>query len=495
MSFSGRFAQRFRRLQWKLAFFYILTTLLVLFALELAGALLLLFGLTMFPLNGFAFQVGIVAQNVGANFLGPFANRAALDGALRDWRQNSGISFEGYVVVVDSAGRVLAAAGDQPPVPDTSLSSQLPESVQQLLREAFVHDPSTVTKQTTAISENNGTDYIVAPVVSERRIRGALLVKARQVQIFSPALWKAFPTFLLYAGGSLLIFFIGAGVVGVAFGVATARSLVHRIRRILASVEQWSRGEFSTFVEDASSDELGQLAQRLNLMAHQLHDLLYTRQALAALQERNRLARELHDSVKQEVFALSIWLRNARALIGRDEEAAKQQLSEAERVIRQTQLELTSLIRELRPVALSGKVLARALQDYVQTWREQTGIRAILEVHGEQEVVAAIEEAFFRIAQEALANVARHSQASLVTLRLDVGPGVRLSISDDGCGFDVERAGATGVGLASMRERVEELHGQIEIQSQPGQGTTITVRCAQQPEGEPCETMTGDERQ
>lgn len=173
---STRFAQRFHRLQWKLALFYMLTTLLVLIALELVGALLLLFGLTMSPTAGFAFQVGTVAQNVGANFLGPFANRAALGEALSEWRQNSGTSFEGFVVVVDPAGRVLAEAGDRPPTTGTPLPPQLPASVQRLLREAFTHDPSTVTNQTTVIWQDNGTVYIAAPVVSEHRIRGAVLV-------------------------------------------------------------------------------------------------------------------------------------------------------------------------------------------------------------------------------------------------------------------------------------------------------------------------------
>lgn len=494
MPFSTRFAQRFHRLRWKLTFFYLITTLLVLIALELVGVLLLLFGLTLSPTTGFAFQVGTVAQNVGANFLGPFANRAALGEALNEWRWDSGIKFEGFVVVVDPAGGVLASAGDHPPAPGTHPTPHFPASVQRLLREAFTHDPSTVTNQTTATWQENGTVYLVAPVVSEHHIRGALLVEARQVQLLSPALWKSAPTFLLYAGSSLLLFFVGTGTVGLAFGIVTARGLVRRIRRILDSVEKWSQGEFSTFVEDAYADELGQLAQRLNHMAHQLHDLLHTRQILATLQERNRLARELHDSVKQEVFALSIWLRNTRALIGRDEEAAKQQLSEAEQVIRQTQLELTSLIRELRPVALDGKGLAQALQDYVLTWRERTNIIATFEVDGEQEIAPAIEGAFFRIAQEALANVARHSQASLVTLRLDISTEVSLSISDNGCGFDIRQVGEPGVGLASMRERVDALHGQIEIHSQKGLGTTITVRCKQQLERELCDTMTREER-
>lgn len=479
MPFVTRFAQRFHQLRWKLTFSYLITTLLALIVLGLAGGLLLLFGLLFSPAAGFAFQVGTVAQNVSANFLGPFANRAALSDALDGWYHDSGTEFEGTIFVVDPTGMVLASAGDRPLAPGTYPTPNFPANVQQLLQETFTRDPSTVSNQTTATRQENNTTYLVAPIVSEQHIRGALLVEAHQVQLISPTLWKSAPTIFLYASGSLLFFFVGAGTIGLASGIVTARSLTRRIRRILDSAEKWSQGEFSTFVDDASTDELGQLAQRLNLMAHQLQDLLYTRQVLATLQERNRLARDLHDSVKQEIFALSIWLRNTRALIGRDEEAAKQQLTEAEKVIRQTQMELASLISELRPVALDGKDLAQALRDYVQTWRTQTNIDASIVVNGKQEIAPAIEGTFFRIAQEALTNVARHSQASLVTLQLDINAIVSLSIRDNGCGFDTRHISKPGVGLASMRERMDALQGQIEIQSQKGQGTTIIVQCKQ----------------
>ncbi|GCE03406.1 HAMP domain-containing sensor histidine kinase [Dictyobacter aurantiacus] len=494
MPFSTRWAHRFHRLRWKLTFFYLLTTLLVLIALELLGGLLLLFGLTTSPMTGFAFQVGTVAQNIGANFLGPFANRAALSEALNEWRHDSGIEFQGFVVVIDPTGQVLAAAGDHPPTPGTHLSSHIPASVQRLLREAFTHDPSTVTNQTTSSWQSNGTIYLVAPVVSEHHIRGALLVEAHQVQVFSSTFWKSAPMLLPYISSSLLFFFVGTGAVGLAFGMVTARSLIRRIRRILASAEVWGQGDFSAFVEDTSADELGQLAQRLNRMAQEFHDLLHTRQELATLQERNRLARELHDSVKQHVFALSIWIRNTKTLIGHDEKAAQAQLAEAEQAIRQTQQELTALIRALRPMALTGHDLSQGLQEYGQSWQKQTGIRVAFEVNGKREIAPAIEEAFFRIAQEALANVARHSRAHLVTLQLDIGPEMRLTISDNGCGFDVRRVDRPGVGLASMRERMDALHGHIEIHSQPGRGTSITVRCAQPPEYEPNDMVTKESR-
>ncbi|EFH80323.1 integral membrane sensor signal transduction histidine kinase [Ktedonobacter racemifer DSM 44963] len=483
VKFPTRFFRRFRRLQWKLTIFYTLSTVLVLSLLEIITALLLLGFVTANATGLLATQVGIAGQNIGSNFTGPLVNRATLSQALKEWRQGSGTEFQGFIAALDSSGHVLAAFGDHAPAENSDLLRAVSPGIQQQIREALAVTPATVTNLSTSTYEEKGTVSIVAPMVSEQKIRGVLLVIAQHVQFHSDNLWEYAPAFLFYGGGSLLIFFVGAGIIGLVFGVVTAHGLVRRLKRILASVDGWGRGDFSTLVLDTSNDELGQLALRLNHMAEQLRDLLHTRQSLAQLQERNRLARELHDSVKQQIFALSIWVRNTKGLIGHDEEAARQQINEAEQVIRQTQQELTALIRELRPVALSDKNLAQALQEYAHTWQKQTGISVTFEGSEAQLASPNIEEAFFRIAQEALTNVARHSQASAVTLRLAVGEVVTLSISDNGRGFDVRQANQQGVGLSSMRERIQALRGHIEIQSEEGQGTMITLQCEQQHEG------------
>src|SRR5205807_4599506 len=128
-----------------------------------------------------------------------------------------------------------------------------------------------------------------------------------------------------------------------------------RLKNLTAAASRWSRGDFSTPAEDTSEDELGQVTQQLNLMAEQVQNLLQARQKLATLEERNRLARDLHDSVKQQVFAVAMQIGATRLLIQRDTAAAEVRLNEAQKLVRQAQQELTSLIRELRPVALEGK--------------------------------------------------------------------------------------------------------------------------------------------
>ena len=141
--------------------------------------------------------------------------------------------------------------------------------------------------------------------------------------------------------------------------------LTRRLRALDEVTDEWSRGNFEVLTRDASGDELGQLARQLNHMALQLQNLLQTRQELATLEERNRLARDLHDSVKQQFFATAMQIGAAQALLPQQPATAQTHLMEAERLAHQAQQELTTLIRELRPAALEGKGLAAALRDYL----------------------------------------------------------------------------------------------------------------------------------
>jgi NarL family two-component system sensor histidine kinase LiaS len=210
-------------------------------------------------------------------------------------------------------------------------------------------------------------------------------------------------------------------------------------------------------------------------MAEQLQNLVHTRAELATLEERNRLARDLHDSVKQQVFATAMQLGAAQTMLENDPTTAKTHLQEAEQLARQAQQELTGLIQELRPAALEGRGLVDALRGYSEDWSRRTAITALVKVSGERPLPLAVEQPLFRVAQEALANVARHSGASHVTLHLAwQNDAVTMTIADDGRGFDPE-ATAYGMGLKSMQERLGMVNGRLTIHSTPGQGTQLTA--------------------
>ncbi len=268
-------------------------------------------------------------------------------------------------------------------------------------------------------------------------------------------------------------FILLATALGTITGVLISRGITRRLQRMTVAAAAWSQGEFQVAVRDPSRDELGQLAQDLNRMAEQLKTLLATRQELAVVMERNRLARELHDSVKQHVFANALLIHSARKVFARDPDKAQAYLAEAEELAGQAQQELIDLIRALRPAALADKGLVEVLEDYTADWSRRMGIAVDMRVQGARTTPLDIEEALFRMTQEALANAARHSNAGQVEIRLAwTDEQICLTIQDDGKGFAAQRAEGKGMGLVTMRERVEALRGTLVIASSAS-GTRI----------------------
>ncbi|MBN1317412.1 MAG: sensor histidine kinase [Anaerolineales bacterium] len=281
-------------------------------------------------------------------------------------------------------------------------------------------------------------------------------------------------------GYSVLFFTLFAGVMGAMFGALTARGLVRRLGRLSESATAWSKGDFSVYVDDSEGDELGHLARDLNRMAQRLEMLLDKRQEMSVLEERNRLARDLHDSAKQQAFAASAQLGAARALFDQNPRAAEGHLKEAEILVDEVRQELNHLIQELRPVNTKGSGLASLLKEYSYEWAKQNNLEIEFRVYNEQALSIDIEQTLFRIAQEALANIARHSQAQNVEILLSYDTDwLALMISDDGIGFESDKK-HVGLGLRSMHERAELLDGFLVVETIPWGGTTVTARCPYQ---------------
>jgi ligand-binding sensor domain-containing protein/signal transduction histidine kinase len=215
------------------------------------------------------------------------------------------------------------------------------------------------------------------------------------------------------------------------------------------------------------------LAQRAG-MAIQNTQLYEQSQERAVLDERNRLARDLHDSAKQKAFAALAQLGAAGSLLDKNLTSARTHIDEAESLVYDVLQELMILIQELHPVALKERGLVNLLREHTFDWANQNDIEIELDIHGDRKLPLEVEQALYRVAQEALANVSRHSQARHVTLHLDfLDNAVKLVIKDDGRGFDPTQEHA-GLGLRSMRERADMVAGELKIESTPGSGTQIT---------------------
>ena len=470
-----RIISPFRRLQWKLTVTYTLITVATIFVIEIIFLSIAFVYIGSNEPQLLSRTVHDQAQQAAPYFSQGKPDTASLTAFLHGLETANGNPIFNspslFLTIVDAQGHVIASIGTHPTTSNAALQAQLSAQDTANLQSA--------------LSQKTGSDglshstpdrigTVVASIVGEdAQIHGALL--ERRVL---PNAWQIYLSILPYLPESVLPLTLFAAIPGAIFGYISSRSLTRRLKRLSLIADTWSQGDFSVAASDTSGDELGQMARRFNTMAEQLQNLIETRQQLATLEERNRLARDLHDSVKQQIFAISMQVGAVKVLLGRDVTAAKKRLDETEILVHEAQQELTTLIKELRPAALDGKGLVEALRDLMAQWMQQTSIIAKLQVEGLQTLPLVVEEALFRVAQEALSNIARHSHATLVQMKLSVsGDTVTLTLKDNGQGFDSTQSNEQGVGLHSMQERMKALGGDVQVESTPGKGTQVVAYC------------------
>jgi PAS domain S-box-containing protein len=197
----------------------------------------------------------------------------------------------------------------------------------------------------------------------------------------------------------------------------------------------------------------------------------------AAMEERGRLARELHDSVTQSLYSVTMYAEAAARLMPAGHEAAAEHLRDARDTAQEALREMRLLIYQLRPPVLEKGGLAVALQVRLDAVERRGGIHAELTVEGEDRLPPAVQTELHQIAQEALNNALKHAHGRQVQVHLHFGDAVtQLQIQDDGVGFDLAAAQAGGgLGLPGMMERAQKIGGRLNIESAPGRGTSVLV--------------------
>lgn len=197
---------------------------------------------------------------------------------------------------------------------------------------------------------------------------------------------------------------------------------------------------------------------------------------LAARDERAHLARELHDSVTQALFSMTLITRSTELLLTKDPVAAGERLATLRDLQRDALAEMRALIFELRPGGLEQDGLVAALRRQATAVQGRIGLPVVVEAELDERLPNEVEDCLYRIGQEALHNVVKHAAAH--TVRLVVGrvpDGVRIAVVDDGSGFDAGSVPPGHLGLAGMRARAERIGGRFRVESRPGRGTTIEV--------------------
>lgn len=289
--------------------------------------------------------------------------------------------------------------------------------------------------------------------------------------------------------GLMLLFMV------IFLGAIFAYWQIGKFRRRLETLHEYmlllEKGNLSRPVPELGVDEIGRLGEQLGRIGKKWEEQVTSLQRLstsnaelaerarfsAVTEERQRLARELHDAVSQQLFAISMTATALGRTLEKDFDKAQRQVALIEEMSSVAQSEMRALLLHLRPVHLEGKGLSQGLLELIKELRAKVPIEIQFEMDERVQLTKGIEDHLFRIVQEALSNTLRHSRAEKVEIRLQHRQDyIRLYIRDNGIGFDMSVKKHASYGIMSMQERVNEIGGSIHIVSAPGKGTRIEIR-------------------
>ncbi|PDW03420.1 HAMP domain-containing sensor histidine kinase [Candidatus Viridilinea mediisalina] len=491
--------RRFASIRWKLTAAFMAVSLLLVLTMSVIflGGLIFILNSSLLP-TAVAESARDLATLVGDELADPQGNIDQLIDRLRRLSGSQGlpdpsgqggaeVEEELLIVLLDREGRILRSTRDLELPLGQPIAALEPEPAGVLVELALggLKDPS----ELGAWSRPDHQPIGVAPIFgADGELDGVIYLRI----VNFPKLGVFIGALAPFALSLIVPWLIISAGMAMIYSWLVGRGFARRIVRLTEASIDLADGDLSKRIEDPSNDELGQLGRQFNTMADQLSAnlrslrMLAERNAqlaeqaalLAAVEERNRLARELHDSVSQELFSLTLLAAAAQRTLEQQPDVAATRLHEIEASARRALEETRSIIFALRPAILDGRGLAPALRDLTTALGERQGLIIKLEIVGEQRIPLEHEQALFRIVQEALANVSRHSGVRTADVQLHYhDTGVTLEVCDQGRGFDPQaRRDPRAFGLQSMTERAQVLGGSLQLQSEPGQGTKLLVQ-------------------
>ncbi|WP_042224565.1 sensor histidine kinase [Oceanobacillus manasiensis] len=289
------------------------------------------------------------------------------------------------------------------------------------------------------------------------------------------------------------LYIVLAIIISLYTGFKSSGDMKERLDYLSVLITQFANGNYQSRVYYNEGDELARIGNEMNELGEKLQSQVKSLQRMAdekadyaksahkaaVIEERQRLARDLHDAVSQQLFALTMMSEAALKQLDKNPATAKKQMEEVAKSALQSQTEMRALLLHLRPVHLSGDSLSTGVSKLVEELKQKSNTRFQLGIQEELELTETIEDHVFRIIQEALSNILRHANATEV--RLDISTRANelfIHIRDNGKGFDVNHRveKKASYGLKTMQERSEELGGTFVIRSDQEEGTHITIR-------------------
>lgn len=292
---------------------------------------------------------------------------------------------------------------------------------------------------------------------------------------------KLFNINYLYLIGSVIL------VIGLIKGIINGQMQKQHIRYIERQLRQVYEGQALVEEEYKDLKEINKqmenvqnkITQHIEHAQHVATEQANEREASlqeVVVEERNRLARDLHDAVSQQLFAASMMMSAINEANYDVTPELKHQISMVEKMIQQSQLEMRALLLHLRPVQLKGKHLQEGIKDLISELMSRLPIELEHQIE-EFSIDKGVENQLFRILQEAASNTLRHAEASTLKITLIKRDGfIIMRIVDDGKGFDMTEVNTSSYGLDTMKERSEDLGGSFKVVSLPNKGTRIEVK-------------------
>ena len=281
-------------------------------------------------------------------------------------------------------------------------------------------------------------------------------------------------------------------LIGPVVGYVLARQYQRQLDILHLAIKQAAKGNLSEKLPMAGIHAFDPLYRDFNALLATIENKLRLLQQLgeadslqeaetqqdAVLEERKRLARDLHDTVSQQLFAIHMSASALPKLLEMNQmETARQVVDQLVAMSNHAQKQMRSLIAQLRPLELEDRTLKEALEKWFPDFCNQNGLQGKLEIILPDELPEAVEYQLFLIIQEGMANVVKHAKAKQVSLALyDAGHQYGLQLTDDGVGFGGSSKTRTSYGLSTMVERARKLGGDAEIISRVGNGTTVNIR-------------------
>ncbi|WP_164669562.1 sensor histidine kinase [Virgibacillus doumboii] len=289
-----------------------------------------------------------------------------------------------------------------------------------------------------------------------------------------------------------LYVFLGL-IISIYAGFKSSGDLKERLDYLSVQITQFANGNYDSRLYFNERDEITRISNEMNELGKKLDNQVKSLQRMAdekadfaksahkaaAMEERQRLARDLHDAVSQQLFALTMMSEAAVKQLDKNPDVAKTQVQDVADTALKAQTEMRALLLHLRPIHLSGEPLPIGVKKLVNELEQKTSMDFAVTIDEAIELSETTEEHVFRIIQESLSNTLRHSAATKVKLEVFIrSRELFLHISDNGKGFnmDEDTNRKTSYGLKTMKERSEELGGTFAIRSSEGEGTYIDIR-------------------